>query len=209
MRFLNGQYVNTYDPSMIQGLAPVLKRPTATPAAMAAPALTDAQAFDLAVEWRRRVVHGGVPAERVSRAKERIPGAIPFTFLNAANVFLPAAAAEVVVVSFTVPAGRNCDITRMANQLITGGWTQGTGQLSWRIQIDSQAVQGFSNLNSSLGTISLPKDLTEAPIQAKENQLVELILLNNSLVVGGSNPVVGLIGGYFWPVSEEETGAWY
>lgn len=210
MRSLSGAYVNAPDPrvNVIPGLPPIARAPVPAVALMPAGVLTDAQAFALATQWHRRVVTVGDPAPLGARPAGSVAGSLPFTALNPANTVLPAVAAEVVVVSFTVPAGRNCSITRLANQLITGGWNQGTGQLSWRIQVDKQAVQGYSNLNSSVGTVALPKDLTEAPILARENQLVELILLNNSLAVGGSNPVLGLLGGFFWPMTEEETGAW-
>lgn len=171
--------------------------------------LSFAQAMDLTVQWERRVVEGGDPVPRNPRPKGQIPGSIPFRFLSPAGTFLPAVAAEVTVLSFIVPAGRSADITRLANQLVTGGWNQGTSQLSWRIEVDGVAYQGYNNLNASIGTQALPADLTEAPIRAKENQLVAWILRNNSLVVGGNNPALALFAGYFYPQGEEEGGAWY
>lgn len=206
-RTLQGDY-QVWTPGA--SVMPAVQPPPLTPTPMPPPAaLTDAQAFDLATQWDRRVATGGEPAARSGRPKGQIPGAIPFRYLNAANALLPAVGSEVVVVSFRVLPGMNAQITRIANQLVTGGWNQGTGQLSWRVQVDGLAYQGYNSLNASIGTVPLPADLTEAPIEAKENQLVELILANVSLVVGGSNPALGLFAGYFYPMSEAETGAWY
>ncbi len=205
-RRLAGNFVPWSDPGRL-GPGPALATLPA-PEMPTGPWMTAEQAFNLAVEWDRRIASGGEPATSTPRPKGRIPGAMPFRFLNAANVVIPAIGAEVVVVAFTVPPGRNAEITRIANQAVVGGWNQGTGDLSWRLQIDRAAFQGFSNINSSLGTMALPGDLTESPIKAKENQLVEWILRNNALVIGGANPVLGLLGGYFYPLSEEETGAW-
>lgn len=127
---------------------------------------------------------------------------------NDAQVSIPVFIDEVVVVSFTVPRRKNGVISAVANQAVTGGWNEGTGEMIWRIQADGIPFQGYSNLISSLGSMSAPADLTNNPIRIYQNQLIELILRNLTLVTGGGDPVLGLLGGYFYPIEQEGESSW-
>ena len=56
--------------------------------------------------------------------------------------------------------------------------------------------------------MSSPGDRTKNPIRVFENQLVELILRNIS-VIFANQPLLGLFTGYFYPIGIEIEGEWF
>lgn len=118
------------------------------------------------------------------------------------GVALPAIGASAVVVSVLVPEGRNGIIKRIANVFVGGGFTDFSGSIVWQIIQDAN-VSGnlvapfFDNIVASLGSVSNPSTIDG--IRIREAQLVQLIVKNISVVVGGQL-VGGRLGGYFYPV---------
>ncbi len=112
-----------------------------------------------------------------------------------------------IVISFQVPPGRNGVIDAIANQYIGGGWTEGSGNLVWQILLDGYPVQGFDNIISSLGTTALPGDLkVRRQIVVRENQTVQLTASN--IGVAGNGYLLGMLAGYFWPLSQQDESLW-
>lgn len=148
-------------------------------------------------------------AQPVSRSPwlDMPAGGQPFRYPNAAATTLPAQAAESTVVSFTVPLGRNGVIQRLANQFIGGGFTEGSGGITWRIEVNGVPVSGFHNLLGTNGTMSAPADLTASPIRIHEGDFVALICRNVS-VNQAQQPLLGMLGGYFYPLSQEIEDPW-
>lgn len=134
-------------------------------------------------------------------------GGESFRQLSGNNILLPAVSAQIVVVTFTVPRGKNGVITVLANQFTGGGWTEGTADLIWRLQADGMPFPNYNSMNASLGSLSAPQDLRGDPIRLYENQLIELIAVNVSLIVGPS-PLLGLVGGRFYPIDQEGESTW-
>ncbi len=162
--------------------------------------------FSARVLQRRVEAEGGVLVEK--RPWVDLPaGGYSFVELNQAAVVLPAIGAEVVVISFRVPQGSNGIIDRVANQFVGGGWTEGTGDLLWRIQADSLPVRGYERMIASVGSTSNPADLQKSPIRIYENQLIELVARNVAIVVA-AQPLLGLLGGYFYPIEQEGESYW-
>lgn len=149
-----------------------------------------------------------LPAQVPSRTVEKrafieMPaGGNPFDRLNNAAVTLPAIGAEVVVVQFNVPRGKNGVVVRISNQFVGGGWTEGTGDLVWRIEADGVPVRDYESIIASLGTTSNPADRRGNPIRVFENQVVRLICNNVAVPVAGQ-PLLGLLGGWFYPIEQE------
>lgn len=120
------------------------------------------------------------------------------------GVDLPAVAAQAMVVSFQVPEGRNGIIKRFGNVYIGSGFADFSGALQWQLLLDGTPVPNYENIIASLGATANPAEVSS--IRIKENQLVQLVINNISLVVGGAMSG-GRIGGWFYPVDEEPEGS--
>ena len=131
------------------------------------------------------------PAEEAARA-------IPLHAQTTATVIVPAQGSEVTVVTFTVPRRLNGVIDRLSNQFIGGGWSEGSGSLIWRVEVDSVPVYGFHNMLASIGTMSNPADLGRG-IPVSESQVVSLIARNVSVNVAGQ-VLLGQFRGNYFPV---------
>jgi hypothetical protein len=130
-----------------------------------------------------------------------------FRFVN--YITIPAQnGLQTVVVSFTVPQGRNGIINRLANVFVGGGFQEGQGLITWQLAMDDTnstnpiIVPNFDEINASLGTVYNPAILNG--IRVKENQLVALTVENEVAgVVPAGQLIGGLLGGYFYPVDLE------
>lgn len=117
---------------------------------------------------------------------------------------LPSVGAQAVVVQFTVPEGRNGIIKRFGNVYIGSGFADFSGSLQWQLLLDNTPVPNYENILASLGATANPAEVSS--IRIKENQLVQLVINNISLIVGGAASG-GRIGGWFYPVEEEPEGS--
>lgn len=135
-------------------------------------------------------------------------GGQPFTFLNAASVTLPAQGATVTVVTFTVPRRKNGVIEFIANQFVGGGWTEGTGELVWRITADGVPIQGYDNIIGSIGSLSNPGWLGTRPIRVYENQIIALTLNNVGIAAPAGQALLGLFRGGFYSIEQEGQNTW-
>lgn len=114
-----------------------------------------------------------------------------------------------IVVSFKVPAGRNCVINRIANVYVGGGFEEGEGLVTWQLFQDATAfgtarggvvMPNFDDIVASLGTVANPGELNG--LLANEAQLVALIVFNDPLgPLFAGQRIGGLIGGYYYPTS--------
>jgi hypothetical protein len=131
----------------------------------------------------------------------------PFVEVN--SIALPAqgnSALAGVVVQFRVKPNRNGVILKIGNTFVGGGWTSGTGALIWQIFRDqalTEAIKGFANIKSSLGTIAQMQSFP--PIRIYENQVISMVLLNVAVVVAQQIAEAGFIG-YFYPKNREWQG---
>jgi hypothetical protein len=123
-------------------------------------------------------------------------------------VALPAEAAQAVIVTFKVPQGRNGVIKKIANNLIGGGWVEGSGTINWQILVDGAPPPGASSYDSildSLGAVPSPTEI--AGFRIYENQTVEVVINNVSVVVAGQLAGARLIG-YLYPREMEADSQW-
>lgn len=128
-------------------------------------------------------------------------------FRHTGSVVIPAQGTSGVVVQLKVPVGYNGILTALANVYIGGGFTDFGGLITWQLYLDYQTGGGivapnFQNITASLGSASAPAKLHGIPI--KENQLVTLLVKNsNPGVVPAGQTIGGLLGGYYYPVTDE------
>jgi hypothetical protein len=117
-------------------------------------------------------------------------------------VLLPAIGANAVVVSFTVPPGHNGIILEYANNFVGGGFSEGSGAVFWQITRDNAAVDGYDNILASLGSPASP---TRHPsgFRIFENQLIQLVVFNVSVVLAGQLSG-GRLAGWYYPKMYED-----
>lgn len=126
---------------------------------------------------------------------------------NIASVALPVIAAEVTVVTFTVPLGQNGVIKRMANQYVGGGWTEGNAALIWRLEADGVPIRNFENIIFTIGTTNTPQDFGDGGIRVFENQVIALIARNAAIAVAGQL-LLGSLAGWYYPIEQEGESAY-
>ena len=124
-------------------------------------------------------------------------------------VALPAIGTEANVISFQVPLGRNGVIQKVANNFVGGGWTEGSGAVLWRIQVDGAPPPGASSYDSILASLGSPANPVQiAGFRIYENQVLTLVVRNVSIVVAGQLSG-GRLCGYLYPRDmESEQAAW-
>lgn len=109
------------------------------------------------------------------------------------------------ILTLRVPDGRHGVIAKFGNQDFGAGWTQGTGDLIWRILINGAAARNYENIRASLGNVANPTDLG---LRLYENDLVEVIVVNAAAPAGiPGNPIVSArLHGWFWPKVDDQEG---
>ena len=121
---------------------------------------------------------------------------------------LPAIGADVTIISFKVPTGRNGVIQKVGNNFVGAGWVEGSGDIIWRILVDSATPPGansYANILGSLGSPSNPVGISG--FRVFENQLLTFIAHNNAVIVAGQQVGARLIG-YLYPREYEDQNIW-
>jgi hypothetical protein len=131
-----------------------------------------------------------------------------------AYVTLPAINTEATILKFTVPIGRNGVINKVANNFVGGGWTEGTGDILWRILVDGApppAANSYAAIPASLGSPANPTEISGFRIF--ENQVISVTIFNNPLGPNGGIVVAGQLAGarlcgYLYPRELEDSNIW-
>lgn len=119
-----------------------------------------------------------------------------------AYVAMPAIAASSVVLTRTIDAGYNAVLQSFANNFVGGGWTEGSGSVTWQILIDGAAVPGYDLIPASLGSPANPVHHPSG-IRVFESSTIQLIVNNVSVVLAGQLSG-GRWQGYFYPKEYED-----
>jgi len=118
-------------------------------------------------------------------------------------VALPAIGATAVVLTRTIDAGYNSVLTALANNFVGGGWTEGSGSVTWQILIDgASAGTSYDSIPASLGSPANPVRLASF-LRVFESATIQLLVTNNSVVLAGQL-VGGRWQGYFYPKEYED-----
>lgn len=104
---------------------------------------------------------------------------------------------DTVVVSFAMPPGYTGVVRWLSNIFLGAGFTDGSGNLIWRVLRDGQAVEDYENITAQLGTLPIPTD-TFIPIG--ENQTVS-ITITTIVLPGGGTSIGGRLKGWRWPTT--------
>jgi hypothetical protein len=128
------------------------------------------------------------------------PGADSEAFDFVKYIALPAVGAQGVIISFQVPDGYNGIIKRLGNVFVGAGFTEGAGGLQWQLLSNNVPIANYENIPASLGATANPSEVYS--IRIKQGELIQLVINNISLVVGGAF-AGGRLGGWFYPVDQE------
>lgn len=128
------------------------------------------------------------------------PGVDSEAFDFVKYIALPGVGAQGIIVSFVVPDGYNGIIKHLGNVYIGSGFTEGSGSLQWQLLDNNVPVANYENIPASLGATAAPSEVYS--IRIKQGELIQLVVNNISLVVGGTFSG-GRIGGWFYPVDQE------
>ena len=129
-------------------------------------------------------------------------------FDQLAYVGLGAVGADVTILDYTVPIGRNGIIKKVANNFIGGGFQEGQGNIIWRILVDGAPPPGANSYNSILGSLGSPASPTEiAGFRVYENQRITVIAHNVAIVLAGQLVGARLVG-WLYPRELEAADIW-
>lgn len=137
------------------------------------------------------------------------PSMNAIAFDNAGDVVIPAIGVEVPIFTFQVPKGQNGVMKEIGNVFIGSGFTDGSGQVIWRILQNNQAMRGKENVINSLGSVAQPSRIGGGGfMRILENDIIVMSVLNVSIVPGGQL-IGGRLSGWFYPKDEDPQGIWF
>lgn len=123
------------------------------------------------------------------------PGFRAFDFVR--SIATPFAGVETTVVGFTVPVGFDGTVKRISHNFTGGGFTQGSGDLVWRIRVNNQVVKNFGTLLTEFGSIQQPREIDGIVIRAGQTVTYSVVCSNAALIAG--TYIVCCFAGYYWP----------
>lgn len=121
----------------------------------------------------------------------------PFDF--AAVVDTPAVSGPLtdsLVLSFAVPRGFDGVIKDLSHNVVGGGFTEGSGDLVWRLRVDNQFVKNYGRITVQFGTIAEPRGTYG--IVLKSGQTFRYLVANAAYLVGGTK-IICTARGWFYP----------
>ena len=140
--------------------------------------------------------------ELVQRLPTIDPPPDSWTFLPNGQKTIPAIGSSVTICSETIPKGRSAVIWRLANGTALGsgiaGWTNGDGNLLWKMLRNGVPFQYFNTISTIIGLVEQGGSPLVAPLYCRENDNISLVLYNIGLADSGQISL-GSFSGYFYP----------
>ena len=157
--------------------------------------------------WRWIQAHGGLtnicPGSRYPDPPWTRMPAQGKRFSKIGSIPLPAAnATDTLVSSWRVPYGYDgCIVSGVFNTDGTLGFQQGSGDLTWRLQLNQRWVRDYGNVTTYIGSLTTPYNINSGQILLQSGQLVQMFV-NRSVASGGTisgGRVVMATFGWTWP----------
>lgn len=120
-------------------------------------------------------------------------GFLSFDENNAIPV--PAIGTTATILSFQVPDGFDGIIKRISQNYLGGGFSDGSGDLIWRITLDGRPVKNYSNMIVQLGATATPREISGIRIQSGQIVGYTVTHVNNPL----PDNTVATAGGWYYP----------
>ena len=104
-----------------------------------------------------------------------------------------------LVTSFLVPLGYDGVIVTVVANYSGQGFVEGSGDLTWRLQLNERYVKDYGNLQTSVGSLTIPTNIQNS-IFLLSGQLVQFFVNRSvgSVSLVGGRIVCGLLG-WYWP----------
>ena len=119
-----------------------------------------------------------------------------------AYIVLPAIGVTSIILQRIVEPGYNGVLVAFANNFVGGGWTEGSGAVTWQINIDGAPVPGYDLIPASLGSPANPVRHPSG-IRILEGSTITLLVTNVS-VVPSAQLSGGRWQGYLYPKEYED-----
>ncbi len=124
-------------------------------------------------------------------------------FSKIGSIALPAAnGTDTLIESFKVPYGYDgCIVSVVFSTDGTIGFQQGSGDLTWRLQLNQRWVRDYGAVTTYIGSLITPFNVNSGQIILQSGQLVQ-VFVNRSVASSGTisgGRVVSGIFGWFWP----------
>lgn len=140
---------------------------------------------------------------------EMPPGGEPFDVVQ--SIATPAAnGAENVVLQYPIPLGFDGVILGIANYFVGTGFTEGSGDLVWRIRRGLPGTQGapirnYQDIRTTMGSPVSPREVFGGILVTSGDFLTYTVThAAGSPIVPGGNRVVCNIAGFYWPRGSSE-----
>lgn len=105
-----------------------------------------------------------------------------------------------LVTSFIVPYGYDGVIVTTVNNYTGQNFVEGSGDLTWRIQLNMRYVKDYGNIKTSIGSLTIPTNIGNS-IRILSGQLVQFFV-NRSVASGGTligGRIICALMGWYWP----------
>ncbi len=150
-----------------------------------------------------------VPSKILQLPNWIFPSLNSIAFDQAGDIVIPAIGVETAIFTFQVPRGFNGVMKTIGNAIIGGGFTDGSGQLIWRILQNTVAMRGKENILNALGSVAAPSLIGGGGfIRILENDLISFVVLNTAIVPAGQI-IAARLSGWFYPKDEDPLGIWF
>lgn len=112
------------------------------------------------------------------------------------------------ILEVLVPPSMKFVVNQIGNNFVGGGFTEGSGQLSYQILDNAVPIEDFDDIPGSLGNVAQPSQI--APIIFEENHTVSFVVTNNagSGIPADSAMVGATLRGWFYDRRFASEGEW-
>lgn len=123
-------------------------------------------------------------------------------FSKISSIPLPAVEQrDFLVATMQVPLGYDGVIPSVVNLYTGMGFFEGSGDLVWRIQLNERYVRDYSNITTTIGSLTTPYPANTGAVRLLSGQTVNYYVRLGAGALGnltGGRIICGLFG-YFWP----------
>ncbi len=108
---------------------------------------------------------------------------------------------DILVLSFRVPLGYDGVIKYVVENYTGQGFSEGSGDLIWRISLNQRFVKNYGNTNVQLGSLVAGPSIPNSEIILLSNQLVQFWINVAPAAAGDLNGgrILSAAFGWFWP----------
>lgn len=105
-----------------------------------------------------------------------------------------------LVEAFRVPTGYDGCIVSTVNEYTGTGFAEGSGDLTWRIQMNQRYPRDYGKILTTIGSLTTPYNINSGQIRIMSDQLIQYWVNRSVASLGnlnGGRIVVGLFGWWY------------